>query len=172
MMCLNEWIVGALLCVLSGYAFADAVIIDSPLEMTVANIVPLPVELVPPIPNPQRYLKRYEMEFQSNQGKPFYAQIEDFYSVQVMHDFRFGAGNATPTSEPAPQQASNFLPPGPSTTPQISIVQLQNTTLTLRAQPQRRLSLTVNDWVFSATAHVAVLRSHDTGATLSVRHGF
>jgi hypothetical protein len=112
------------------------------------------------------------MESQPNQGKSSYAQMADFYSAQVTHDFRFGAGKATPTPEPVLQQASNFLHPGPSTTPQISIVQLPNTVLTLGAQPQRRLSLTVDDWVFSATARLAVLHSHDTGATVSVRHGF
>jgi hypothetical protein len=129
-------------------------------------------EGVPPIPEPQRYLQRYEMEYQSDQGKPFYAQIENFYSTQVTHDFRFGAGKATPTPEAAPQQASNYLNLGPSTAPQLSMVQLPNATLTLGTQPQRRLSLIVNDWVFSGTARVAVLHSHDTGATLSVRHGF
>jgi hypothetical protein len=49
---------------------------------------------------------------------------------------------------------------------------LSNATLTLGAQPQRRLSLIVDDWIFSGAARVAVLHSHDTGATLSVRHGF
>jgi hypothetical protein len=74
--------------------------------------------------------------------------------------------------EPAAQEASNFLHPGQSTALQLSIVELPNPTLTLRAQPQRRLSLTVDDWVFSGTARVAVLGSHNTGATFSVRHGF
>jgi hypothetical protein len=157
---------------LSGYAFADGLFIDSPAEMTVASIEPLPVEHVLPIPNPQRFLQCYEMEFQSNQSKAFYSQIEDFYSAQVMRNFRFGAGNATPAPEPAAPQASFFLHPGPSTALQLSIVQLPNTALTLHTQPQRRLSLTVNDWIFSATARLAVLHSHDTGATLSARHGF
>lgn len=172
MTCLSERIVGATFFILSGYAFAGSLAIDPPEAMTVANIAPLPETVVPPIPEPQRYLQRYEMEYQSEQGKPFYAQIENFYGVQVTHDFRFGAGNATPPPEGAPQQASSYLNLGPSTAPQLSIVQLPNTTLTLGAQPQRKLSLIVNDWVFSGTARVAVLHSHDTGATLSVRHGF
>jgi hypothetical protein len=170
--CLNERIVGAIFFMLSGYAFAEGLVIESPGTMVVASIAPLPVELVPPIPEPQRYLHSYEMETQPNQRKSSYAQMADFYSAQVTQDFRFGAGNAAPTPEPVLQQASNFLRPGPSTTPQISIVQLPNTVLTLGAQPQRRLSLTVDDWVFSATARLAVLHSHDTGATVSVRHGF
>jgi hypothetical protein len=172
MTCLSERIVGAIFFLLSGYAFAGGLVGDSPAEVTIASIAPLPVRGVPPIPEPQRYLQRYEMEYQSDQGKPFYAQIENFYSTQVTHDFRFGVGKATPTPEAAPQQASNYLNLGPSTAPQLSMVQLPNATLTLGTQPQRRLSLIVNDWVFSGTARVAVLHSHDTGATLSVRHGF
>lgn len=172
MTCLSERIVGAILCLLSGYAFAGGVAMDLPEAMTVANIAPPPEKVVSPIPEPQRYLQRYEMEYQSDQGQPFYAQIENFYSSPVTHDFQLGAGKATPAPEAPPQQASNYLHLGPSTAPQLSIVQLSNTTLTLGAQPQRRLSLTVNDWVFSGTARVAVLHSHDTGATLSVRHGF
>lgn len=172
MTCLNERMVGAVLFMLSGFAFADGLVIDSPEDITVANIAPLPVEVVPPIPEPQRYLHRYEMEYQSNQGGPFYAQIENFYRAQMTHDFRFGAAKAMPAPEVAPQPASNYLHLGPSTAPTLSIVEVPHTTLTLGAQPQRRLSLTVNDWVFSGTARVAVLHSHDTGATLTVRHGF
>ncbi|CAB3720376.1 hypothetical protein LMG24238_04840 [Paraburkholderia sediminicola] len=173
MTCLNERIVGAIFLVLNGYAFAGGVATDLPEAMTVANIAPLPETVAPPIPEPQRYLHRYEMEYQSDQGKPFYAQVDNFYSTQAIREFRFGAGSAaTPTPEAAPQQTSSYLNLGPSTAPQLSIVQLPNTTLTLGAQPQRRLSLSVNDWVFSGTARVAVLHSHDTGATLSVWHGF
>ncbi|NPT44689.1 hypothetical protein GNZ12_25910 [Paraburkholderia sp. 1N] len=172
MTCLSERIVGAIFFLLSGYAFASGLVTDSPEETTVANIAPLPETVVPPIPEPQRYLPRYEMEYQSDQGKPFYAQFENFYSTQVTHDFQFGAGNATPTPEAVPQQASDYLHLGPSTALQLTLVQLPNATLTLGAQPQRRLSLIVDDWIFSGTARVAVLHSHDTGATLSVRHGF
>ena len=172
MTCLNERIVGAIFFILSGYAFAGGLVTDSPEQTTIANIALPPEAVVPPIPEPQSYLHRYEMEYQSDQGKPFYAQIENFYSTQVTHDFRFGAGNAAPTPEAAPQQASDYLHLGPSTALQLTLVQLADPTLTLGAQPQRRLSLTVDEWVFSGTARVAVLHSHDTGATLSVRHGF
>ena len=79
MTCLSERIVGAIFFLLSGYAFAEGLVIGSPEAMTVANIAPLPVEVVPPIPEPQRYMQRYEMESQPDQGKPFYAQIEAFY---------------------------------------------------------------------------------------------
>ncbi|MFM0735257.1 hypothetical protein PQQ52_32745 [Paraburkholderia sediminicola] len=174
MTCLSERIVGAIFCLLSAYAFAGGLATDSPEEMTVANIAPPPEKLASSIPEPQRYLQRYEMEYQPDQGQPFYAQIENFYSSPVTHDFHLGSDRATPAPEPeaAPLQASSYFQLGPSTAPQLSIVQLSNATLTLGAQPQRRLSLTVNDWVFSGTARVAVFHSHDTGATLSVRHGF
>ncbi len=169
---LNERIVGVVFFALSGYAFADGLVISSPIEMTVANIEPIPMELVPPIPEPLRYWHRNEMEFQASQGAPFYGQIEGFYSAQVMHEFQIGTGKGIPMPEPAPAQVSNFLHPGQSTAPILSIVELPNPTLTLRAQPQRKLSLTVDDWVFSGTARVAALGAHSTSATLSVRHGF
>ncbi|TCG05471.1 hypothetical protein BZM27_33500 [Paraburkholderia steynii] len=172
MTCLNERIVGVLFLLLSGYAFADGPIINWPGEITVANIEPMPMELVAPIPEPLRYLQRYEMEFQAGHGRPFYGQIEGFYSARVTHEVRFATGKAIQMPEPAPHQVSNFLHPGQSTAPQLSLVELPNPTFTLRAQPQRRLSLSVDDWVFSGTARVAVLGSRNTGATLSVRHGF
>jgi hypothetical protein len=168
MSCPYERIAGAIIFLLSGYAFAGELAIDSPEEMTVASIAPPSVKAVAPIPEPQHY----EFEYQSGQGNPSYAQVENFYSTPLTHDFRLGAGTLAPTPEAAPQHASDYLDLGPSTAPQLSMVDLPNATLTLGAQPQRKLSLVVNDWAFSATARVAVLHSHSTGATFSVRHGF
>lgn len=176
MTCLSERIVGAIcLMLMSGYAVAGGLATNAPEEMTVANISPPPPTGYSAIPEPQRYLQRYEMEYQSDAGKPFYAQVDNFYISQMPHEYHFGDGSAAPSPDSGRQQASTsstYLRMGPSTAPQLSIVQLPNQTLTLGAQPQRRLSLIVNDWVFSGTARVAVLHSHDTGATLSVRHGF
>ncbi|REE18374.1 hypothetical protein B0G71_1386 [Paraburkholderia sp. BL27I4N3] len=167
----DERIVGTILFMLSGFSFAGGLVVDSHEEMTVENIAPLQLELAPPIPGPQRYLQRYEMEYQSSQGGPFYPQSENFYSAQVTHDFRFGAGRTTTAPEVAPPASDSFHI-GSSTARHLSIVDLPNATLAIGSQPQRRLSLTVDDWDFSATARVAVLHSHSTGATLSVRHGF
>jgi hypothetical protein len=172
MTCLSERIVGAIFFMLSGYTLAGGLATDSPEEMTLANIAPLPANVVPPIPEPQRYLQHYEMEYQANQGQPFYPQIENFYSPPVTHEFRFGSATATPKPAGPPQQVSEYLHLGPSTAPQLSLIELPDPTLALGTQPQRRLSLVVDTWVFSATARVAVLHSHNTGATLSVRHGF
>jgi hypothetical protein len=67
-------------------------------------------------------------EYQSNQGAPVYSQIENFYSAQVTHDFRFSAGKATPAPQLASTPASNYLHLGPSTAPQLSLVDLPNMT--------------------------------------------
>ena len=69
MTCLNERIAGALFLLLSGYAFAEGPVIDTAEVITVANIAPVPMELVPPIPAPQADLHHYVMESQSYQGK-------------------------------------------------------------------------------------------------------
>ncbi|CAB3786065.1 hypothetical protein LMG28688_02200 [Paraburkholderia caffeinitolerans] len=173
MACLNERIVGAVCLLLSGYALADGPLAAPPEEMTVASIAPLPMEVVSAIPGPQTYLHRYEFQYQAAQRAPFDAQLQNFYSVQIDHDFRLGSESFSPTPGVArPQQPSAYLRMGQSTAPALALTEIPNATLTIGAQPQRRLSLTVNDWVFSGTARVAILHSRSTGATLNVRHGF
>jgi hypothetical protein len=179
MTCLNEKIVGACFLVLSGYAFAEGAAMNASDTMTVANIAPtMPMEVVPSLPpETQTYLHQYALEYQSNQPKPFLARMESFYSAPVAQDkyhyqFEKAASESSSASPYSAQSPASYLHIGPSTAPQISIVQVPDSTLTLGAPPQRRLSLTVDDWVFSATARVAVLHSHDTGATVTVRHGF
>jgi hypothetical protein len=170
MACLSERIVGAIFSLLSGYALAGGPAVDPPEEMTIANIAPMPMNMAPSIPEPQSYVNHYVMEYQPAQAHQSFASMENFYGVPVTQDFRFGTSAAALAPGARPSQTSSYL--GPSTAPQLSLVQLSNATLTLGAQPQRRLSLTLDDWVFSATARIAILHSHDTGATLSVRHGF
>jgi hypothetical protein len=172
MTCLNERVVGAVFFMLSGAAFAGEFVVDSPVEMTLANIAPPPAEFIAPIPEAQHYLHTFEMESSPKRGDPFYTQLENFYSVDVPHQFRLGTTPNSPESGVTAQPASSYLHMGPSTAPQLAIVQLPNAALTLGAEPQRRLSLTINDWVFSGTARIAVFHSHTTGATLLVRHGF
>ncbi|MGF6963639.1 hypothetical protein OKW43_000644 [Paraburkholderia sp. WC7.3g] len=186
MACQNERVVGAICIVMSGYAFAGGPTGDAPERMMVANIVASPVEVVPPIPEPRHYFeqRRYAMEYQGDQGKPFYPQMQNFYSVDVTRDVQLATAKALASSGPefapvsesgaraAAQDATNPLHLGPSTGPQVSIVQMNGSVLSIGASPQRRLSLTINDWVFSGTARVAILHSHDTGATLIVKHRF
>ncbi|WP_233836306.1 hypothetical protein [Paraburkholderia sp. ZP32-5] len=173
-----------MLFMLSGYAFAGGLTGDSPETMVVANIVPMPVEVVPPIPEPRRYFQqqRYAMEYQATQGKPFYAQIQDFYSSGLGRQVTFEA--ASVKGEGLGVTGSGFTPAAgtqgnanplhftSATGPQLSIVQMNGSTLSIGQSPQRRLSLIVNDWVFTGTARVAIFRSHDTGATLIVKHKF
>jgi hypothetical protein len=169
---LNERTVSAIFLALSGYAFAGDVVIESHEEMTVANVAPLVVEPLSSIPEPQQFL-RDQIEFRTSEEKSYYVQSEVFYSAQITHGLHIGAGKSRSMPEPTePRQVTPFLHSGPSTAPQISILQPSNTTLALGTQPQRRLSLTVDDWVFSATARVAILHSHSTGMTFSVRHGY
>ncbi|MBC8722316.1 hypothetical protein F6X37_12110 [Paraburkholderia sp. 31.1] len=186
MTCQNERIVGAVLVLMSGYAFAGGPFGDVPQAMMVANIVASPVEVVPPIPEPRHYFEqqRYAMEYHGDQGKPFFAQMENYYSVDVTRDVQLGTAKALvssgpefapvsePGAKPAAQNASNPLQLGPSTAPQLSIVQMNSSVLSIGESPQRRLSLTIDDWVFSGTARVAVLHSHDTGATLIVKRRY
>lgn len=172
MTCLNERVVCVIFVLHSGFAVAGDFAFDSPGAMTVANIPTLPAEVVAPIPQPGRYLQRYEMEHASNQDSPFHTQIENFYSAPLTHEFQFGAAHTSPTHDPASQPASNALHLTASTAPQLSIVESANATLTIGSGPQRRLTLRVDDWVFSATARIAIFHSHSTGATLFVRRGF
>ncbi|WP_321962832.1 hypothetical protein [Paraburkholderia sp. J7] len=177
MTCLNEKIVGAAFFMLSGYAFAQSTGLNAPETMTVANIPSMPMEVIPALPpEPQAYLHRYEMEYQANQPKPFYAQVESFYSAPLVPEkYHYDFVKSAPGSSDGVQQAarrSDYLQMGPSTAPQISILQVPDGTLNIGAQPQRRLSLTMDEWVFSATARVAILHSHSTGATVTVRRGF
>ena len=175
MTCLNEKIVGAAFLMLSGYAYAQSTFMNAPETMTLANIAPMPMEVVPSLPEPQAYLHRYELEYQQNQAKPFYAQLENFYSAPVVKDkYHYEFAKSAPASGYGAQQAtsSGYLHIGPSTAPQISILQVPDSTLNIGAQPQRRLSLTMDQWVFTATARVAILHSHSTGATVTVRRSF
>ncbi|MFX1767141.1 hypothetical protein PWP93_32090 [Paraburkholderia sp. A1RI-2L] len=173
MTCLNERIVGAVCLLLSGYALADGTLAGPPEEMTVASIAPLPMEVMTSIPAPQTWLHRYEFQYQAEQRAPFDAQLPDFYSVKIDHDFRLGGESASLAPGAAqPQQSSAYLQMGRSTAPALALTEVPNATLSIGAQPQRRLSLTVNDWVFSGTARLAILHSRSTGATLTVRHGF
>ncbi|SDE28902.1 hypothetical protein [Paraburkholderia lycopersici] len=177
MACLNKEIVGAVFLTLSGYAFAQSTVANDSETMTLANIAPMPMEVVPSLPEPQAYLHRYELEYQPDQQRPLFAQLENFYSApvardQYRYDFVKSAPGGSAGTRQAAQPGSGYLRMGPSTAPQISLLQVPDSTLTIGAQPQRRLSLTVDQWVFSATARVALLHSHSTGATITVRRGF
>lgn len=173
MACLNERIVGAVCLLLSGYALADGPFAGPPEEMTIASIAPLPMEVISSIPGPQTWLHRYEFQYQAEQRAPFDTQLPEFYSAKIDHDFRLGSETANPAPGVAQsQQSSAYLHMGQSRAPALALTEIPNTTLSIGAQPQRRLSLTVNDWVFSGTARVAILHSRSTGATLTVRHGF
>ncbi|MBN9115704.1 MAG: hypothetical protein J0I36_10580, partial [Pandoraea sp.] len=66
----------------------------------------------------------------------------------------------------------SYLKIGPSTAPQLSLVQWANTDDKLGSDPKRGLSLKTEEWTFSASARVPLLRSHDLGATIYVKRRF
>jgi hypothetical protein len=156
---------------LSGFAVAGTFVTDTPEEMKLTNIAPMPMEVLAPIPEPQRYVQRYVMQYQSDRRASNDAPAPSFYSVDVAHDFHYRAADASPVPQSSTQQVASYLQLQ-SATSQLSLVDIPNATLTLKAQPQRRLSLTVDQWVFSATARIAIFHSHSTGATVTVRRGF
>jgi hypothetical protein len=171
MTCLNERLVGASFFMLSEFAFAGSLVTDAPEVMTLTNISPMPMEVLAPIPEPQRYVQRYVMQYQSDRRASNDAQVPNFYSVDVAPEFRYRAADASPAPQSSTQQVASYLQLH-SATSQLSLIDVPNATLTLKAQPQRRLSLTVDQWVFSATARIAIFHSHSTGATVTVRRGF
>lgn len=171
MTCLNERIVGATFLMFSGFSFAGGFGADAPETMLLSNIAPPTTATLAPIEQPQRYVQRYVMRYESDRRAANDRRFENFYSADIAHQFHLGSTNAPDRPPDSARPARDYLRLQ-SVAPQLSIVDLPNTTLTLRAQPQRRLSLTVDEWVFSATARVAILHSHSTGATVTVRRGF
>lgn len=193
MTCLNETIVGAMLFSLGGFAFAGGPGTDSSEGMMVANIAPLPPETAALAPEPRHFLHRFETTPQppaptaSNEGPalfpftPSVARIDDTvdsaYAVQPGYDVRRIAVSPATSPGQAPGQSAGAAGTGalrglPSSVAQVSIVQWNNEDSKLGSQPQRGLQVRTDDWVVSASARVALFRSHETGATVYVRRRF
>ncbi|ALS60364.1 hypothetical protein [Pandoraea norimbergensis] len=196
MTCLNETIVGAMLFSLGGFAFAGGPGTDSSEGMMVANIAPIasmPPETAALAPEPRHFLHRFETTPQppaptaSNEGPalfpftPSVARIDDTvdsaYIVPPSYDVRHLTGSAAASPGQPPGQATgstgtSALRGLPSSVAQVSIVQWNNEDSKLGSQPQRGLQVRTDDWVVSASARVALFRSHETGATVYVRRRF
>ncbi|CAB3807981.1 hypothetical protein [Pararobbsia alpina] len=175
MRCLAErkWIIGALFFVPGGSAFADGAIGESREVEIVANIASPQVEVLPAIPSPQQYMHQYQMEYLSNSEKQLYAQMDNYYIAPIPKEHRYERASASPYPDSAPQQlVTRYLDVVESAKPLIQIVQVPDYGLTNVLHYQRRLALTIDQWVFSATARVSLDHSHNMGANLFVRHGF
>jgi hypothetical protein len=175
MTCQGVWqgIIGVLLLVPGASAFADGPVGESRGVETVANIASPYVEVLTGIPDAQSYIHHYEMEYSSNPGNPFRAQIEQYYLAPIPYDHRYDGKNASADSDrPSQQRVTSYLDIAHSTGPLIQLVQLPDYGSANVLHPQRRLTLTLDQWDFSATARVSLNHSHSTGANLSVRRGF
>ncbi|WP_150611382.1 hypothetical protein [Pandoraea terrigena] len=78
----------------------------------------------------------------------------------------------TAAAETAARPTKHYLKIGPSTAPQLSLVQWANTDDKLGTEPKRGLSLKTEDWTVSASARIPLLRSHELGATIYVKRRF
>jgi len=195
MTCLNETIVGAMLLSLGGFAFAGGPGTDSSEGMMMANIAPTLPETAAMAPEPRRYLHHFETTPQqpppavANQGPalfpyaPSVARVEETvgsaYVVQPEYDVRHltasppaSTGPLGPLGQTAEQANAGLLHGLPSSVAQVSIVQWNNEDSKLGSNPTRGLQVRTDDWTVSASARVALFRSHDTGATVYVRRRF
>ncbi|HSD37703.1 MAG TPA: hypothetical protein VLC92_09340 [Rhodocyclaceae bacterium] len=165
---LGESIFDAMLFMLSGYALADGLAIESPGETTTATYATSPATPVRSNAEPHGLLQRFEMEYQAAHANPFYAQIKSFYNAQVALAPPIGIRMITPASV-APEQASSYFNVDGSAAPQLTLVQSSNMVLPGGGRPQRRLALMVSEWTFSGSAQVF---SSNKSATLTVRRRF
>lgn len=175
MTCLNEgeWIIGAVLFALGGSVYAGGAVDGYPETENVANIDSSQVENISPIPEPQQYTYRYEMKYLSSPIKPFYTKIDDYYITPIPYKHRYQRTTSDLYLDPIPQlRSNNYFSIAQSTEPLIQLVQLPDYSSIYVLHPQRRLSLTVDQWSFSATARVSLTHSHDMGTTFFVRYGF
>lgn len=173
MTCLNERIVGAIFFALSGTAIAGGTSTDAPVALTIANLAPQRMEMpLPPIPEPQQVALRPEPTPMASQVWPFTMRDDGVYGSPLLPAVHVDAGKPEPAPGGPLTPAASYLRIGPSTAPQVSIIQLPDLSSSLNARPQRGLTVTTNDWAFSATARVAVFGSHETGASLTARHRF
>ncbi|CAG4894862.1 hypothetical protein [Paraburkholderia saeva] len=172
-LCVWEGVIGALILVPGASAFADGPVGESWGVETVANIASPHMEVLSAIPDPQSYIHRYEMEYSSTQDNPFRAQIDQYYLAPIPYDHRYDhtAASSDP-DRPSQQRVMNYLDVVHSAGPLIQIVQLPEYGSANVAHPQRRLTLILDQWNFSATARVSLNHSHTMGANLSVRRGF
>lgn len=181
MSCLNETLVGAVCVMLSGLALADGLATDASVPITMANLSPLPVERRVSIPEPQQYIQRDldQARAQAPTDYPFAvnapvqsAEFDDVYGVPVARNALMAPLPGKSAADAAKQAGGNFLEMGPNMSPKLSLIEQVNQYDQLGSKPQRRLSLTMDKWSFSATAKVAIFRQQTTEATFYVKRKF
>ncbi|WP_301236289.1 hypothetical protein [Pandoraea cepalis] len=187
MTCLGKWMIGACVVTLSGVAIAEGANSGSSEQMMLANVGPGPLPIHVPQPPPPVSVAAVpavrvtlypfgregpEPTAQADDSAFLYTRIESINSALPTADNGHVDWIDTSTSEPAARPTHSYLKIGPSTAPQLSLVQWANTDDKLGSDPKRGLSLKTEDWTFSASARVPLLRSHDFGATIYVKRRF
>lgn len=169
----REWVIGAVFLALAGPVLAEGPIGGVPEVVAFANIVPLLPEAVTEIPPARQYLYRYAMEYSAPAPEPMQALLHDYYVTSTIlqrHQYQPTAAALNP--EPLPKApAAHYLAVLPSAVPDIQLIQIPDQSSVFNS-PQRRLSVTINDWNFSGTARLSILHASSTGASLTVRHKF
>jgi hypothetical protein len=173
-----RWITGALCLALSGNVLAEGVADGASASLLLASIAPLPMEVVSSIPEPGQYVFHYALQYSSYQEATAGLSPSDFYGMPP--------GTAGQAVVPTPSGSLHLQQQPPaqaagagggfgavaSAASLLSLLQLSDEGTGSAAHTTRRLAMMVSDWRVSASAHLSVTHSHDTGATVSVQHKF
>ncbi|WP_157123004.1 hypothetical protein [Pandoraea vervacti] len=195
MTCLSKWLIGACVVTLSGVALAAGADSGSSEQMIMANLGPSPlpvrvppppapvsVAAVPPVPvtlypfgreGPET-LERIDRMPVTQTDAFLYTRIEAVNSAAHGNDHRSADWlESTPAADTAAAKTQqSYLSIGPNRSPQLSLVQWNNSDDKLGSDPKRGLSLKTEDWTISASAKIPILRQKDLGATVYVKRRF
>jgi hypothetical protein len=176
----SRWASGAMCVVLAGTALADGVSGN----VLIAAIAPtLPVEVVPPIPEPAQYVFHYTMQYSAPKAAVLTFNPAEFYTVPALAAEPFRAPGAQtrglsltyrqPFMPQTQQQLSRSGFGAVRTTQSVlDMFQLTEDDTVKTSRPQRRLAMMINDWRVSASAHLPLTHPHDAGATVRIQHKF
>ncbi|WP_157112213.1 hypothetical protein [Pandoraea faecigallinarum] len=196
MTCLNKWMIGACVVTLSGVAIAEGADSGSSERMMMANLGPSPLPVrVPPPPPPVSVAavpavpvtlypfgregpetpERVDRMTATETNAFLYTRIEAVNSAVHGDDTRPANWlESTPAADAAAaaNTSRSYLSIGPNRSPQLSLVQWNNSDDKLGSDPKRGLSLKTEDWTISASAKIPILRQKDLGATVYVKRRF
>ena len=187
MTCLGKWMIGACVLTLSGVAIADGADSGSSEQMILANVgpAPLPIQVpqppapvsvaaVPAVPVTLYPFGREgpDTTERADDDAFLYTRIDAINHAVPTENNRHVDWINTSSEEPVERAERSYLVIGPSTAPQLSLVQWSNNNDKLGSEPKRGLSLKTEDWTVSASARVPLLRSRELGATVYVKRRF
>lgn len=172
----SRWATGAICLALSGNGLAEGAADGASAGVLLASIAPLPMEIVSPIPEPGQYVFHYALQYSSYQEATAGLSPSDFYGASLGTVERAAvpppSGSLHLQQQPQVSSTGGGFGSVASAASLLSLLQLSDEGTGAAAHATRRLALMVNDWRVSASAHLSVTHSHDTGATVSVQHKF